>query len=256
MMKFPSPQLTDKTAIVTGGSKGIGYGMACALANAGADIIIVCRNLAEGQKSAAEISAAFKRKAIAISCDVTKSASVDAMVTKAISEFGRIDILLNNAGMNIRKPAVEITEDDWDQVLDCNLKGVFLVASRVGKEMLKQGHGKIINVSSIFGMVGFPLLAPYCASKGGIVQLTKSLALEWAKNNINVNSLAPGYIRTPMTEDWLSEPERLARILSATPMDRLGSIEDLAGPVVFLASECSNYITGHTLMVDGGWVAR
>lgn len=254
-MKFPSSDLSGKAAIVTGGSKGIGFGMACALAHAGADIVIVSRNLAEGEEAAKEIQA-MGRKAVAVSCDVTSPEAVDAMVTKAVATFGKVDILLNNAGMNIRKPVVELAADEWDKVLNTNLKGIFLVAQRVGKEMIKQKSGKIINIASILGLIGLPMLAPYAASKGGIVQLTKVLALEWAPYNINVNAIAPAYIRTPMTEGWLTDKERLNAILSATPMGRLGSIEDLAGPVVFLASDWASYITGHTLMVDGGWVAR
>ncbi|EAX47030.1 short-chain dehydrogenase/reductase SDR [Thermosinus carboxydivorans Nor1] len=254
-MNFPSADLSGKTALVTGGSKGIGFGMACALAHAGADIVIVSRNLAEGEKAAQEIRN-MGRKAMAISCDVTIPAAVNAMVEKALATFGKIDILLNNAGMNIRKPVVEVTEEDWDKVLDTNLKGIFLVAQRVGKEMIKQQSGKVINVASILGVIGLPWLASYAASKGGIVQLTKVLALEWAQYNINVNCIAPAYIRTPMTEGWLSDQVRLQSILSNTPLGRLGTVEDLAGPVVFLASDWSNYITGHTLLVDGGWTAR
>lgn len=254
-MNFPSTDLSGKAAIVTGGSKGIGFGMAQALANAGADIVIVSRNLAEGE-AAAEVIQAMGRKAIAVSCDVTVPAAVDSMVEKAVAAFGKIDILLNNAGMNIRKPVVDLAEEDWDRVLDTNLKGIFLVAQRVGKEMIKQKSGKVINIASILGLIGLPMLGPYAASKGGIVQLTKVLALEWAQYNINVNAIAPAYIRTPMTETWLADKERLNPILAATPLGRLGSVEDLAGPVVFLASDMASYITGHTLVVDGGWVAR
>lgn len=254
-MNFPSADLSGKAAIVTGGSKGIGFGMAWALAHAGADIVVVSRNLAEGEEAAKEIQA-MGRKSIAISCDVTVPEAVDEMVTKAVATFGKVDILLNNAGMNIRKPVVDLSAEEWDRVLSTNLKGIFLVAQRVGKEMIKQKSGKVINIASILGVIGLPWLAPYAASKGGIVQLTKVLALEWAQFNINVNAIAPAYIRTPMTEGWLTDQVRLQAILSSTPMGRLGSIEDLAGPVVFLASDWSSYITGHTLMVDGGWVAR
>jgi 2-deoxy-D-gluconate 3-dehydrogenase len=254
-VKFPSSDLSGKSAIVTGGSKGIGFGMACALAHAGADIVVVSRNLTEGEQAAQEIRS-MGRQAIAISCDVTVPEAVDAMVEKAVAAFGKVDILLNNAGMNIRKPVVELAPEEWDKVLNTNLKGIFLVARRVGKEMIKQKSGKVINIASILGMIGLPMLGPYAASKGGIVQLTKVMALEWAQYGINVNAIAPAYIKTPMTEGWLADKERLNPILAATPLGRLGSVEDLAGPVVFLASEWSSYITGHILMVDGGWVAR
>jgi NAD(P)-dependent dehydrogenase (short-subunit alcohol dehydrogenase family) len=255
MMNFPSADLTGRAAIVTGGSKGIGFGMACALAHAGADIAVVSRNLAEGRQAAQEIRE-LGSQAIAVACDVTKPAAVDAMVEEVVGTFGKVDILVNNAGMNIRKPSVDLTEEDWDKVINTNLKGIFLVAQRVGKEMIKQNRGKIINIASIFGMVGLPWLLPYSASKGGIVQLTRVLALEWAKHNVHVNAIGPAYIKTPMTEGWLHDQERMQMILSNTPMERLGSLEDLAGPVVFLASDWSNFVTGHTLMVDGGWVAR
>ena len=254
-MKFPSTDLTGKVALVTGGSKGIGFGMAQALAHAGADVVIVSRNLAEGEQAAKEIQM-LGRKSIAISCDVTSADSVDTMVQTTIEAFGKIDILVNNAGMNIRKLAVDVLEADWDKVIDTNLKGVFLVAQRVGKEMIKQKSGKVINVASVMGAVGMPWLSSYCASKGGVVQLTKVMALEWAQYNINVNCLAPAYIRTPMTEGWLTDETRLKPILESTPLGRIGTLEELAGPVVFLGSDWSNYITGHTLLVDGGWAAK
>lgn len=254
-MNFPSASLTGKVALVTGGSKGIGNGMAQALAQVGADVIIVSRNLAEGEQAAKEIQA-LGRKAAAISCDVTSAASVDKMVQTAVAAFGRIDILVNNAGMNIRKPVTDIAEEDWDKVLNTNLKGVFLVAQRVGKEMIRQKSGKIINVASVMGVIGMPWLASYCSSKGGVIQLTKTLALEWAQYNINVNCLAPAYIRTPMTEGWLTDETRLKVILDSTPLGRIGSLEEVAGPVVFLSSDWANYITGHTLLVDGGWAAK
>ena len=254
-MNFQSIDLSGKVALVTGGSKGIGYGMAQALAQFGANIIIVSRNLAEGEKAAQDMRD-LGRKALAISCDVTSATAVDTMVEKSVEAFGKIDILVNNAGMNIRKQVVDIAEEDWDKVLNTNLKGVFLVAQRVGKEMIKQQGGKIINIASVMGAVGMPMLGSYCASKGGIVQLTKVMALEWAQYNINVNCLAPAYIRTPMTEGWLTDQARLQVILGSTPLNRIGTLEEVAGPTVFLASDWSNYVTGHTLLVDGGWAAR
>lgn len=255
-MKFPSADLTGKVAIVTGGSKGIGLGIAQALAQVGADVVIVSRNLSEGEQAAKEIQA-LGRKSIAISCDVSSVTSVDNMVQTAVNAFGKIDILVNNAGMNIRKLAVDVEEADWDKVIGTDLKGVFLVAQRVGKEMIKQqSGGKVINVASVMGVIGMPWLAAYCSSKGGVVQLTKVLALEWAQYNINVNCLAPAYIRTPMTEGWLNDEARLKPILDSTPLGRIGTLEEVAGPAVFLSSDWSNYVTGHTLLVDGGWAAR
>ena len=231
-MNITTASLHGKTAIVTGGSKGIGSAMALGLGHQGADVAIVSRNVAEGEQIAAQIRA-MGRHALAIACDVTNKASVDAMVQKAMDAFGHIDILINNAGMNIRKPVIEVEESDWDTVLDTNLKGIFLVAQSVVQKMIPQKKGKIINIASIAAAVGLPNLAAYCASKGGIAQLTKVMALEWAEHNIQVNAVAPAYILTPMTQGLLENPERLNWILGMTPMGRLGTMEEVAGPVMF-----------------------
>lgn len=255
IMNFPSGSLKGKVALVTGGSKGIGYGMASALANVGADIAIVSRNLSEGEK-AAEDMRQFGVQSMAIACDVTAVKQVDDMVGKVIERFGKVDVLLNNAGMNIRRPIVDIEESDWDKVLTTNLKGIFLVGQRVGKEMIKQRSGKIINTCSIASFIGLKALASYGASKGGVAMLTKVMALEWAEYNVQVNGICPPYIRTPMTAKWLSNKEKLQWIIDSTPLGRLGEVDDLAGPIVFLASDMSNFVTGHILAVDGGWTAQ
>ncbi len=254
-MEFPTLNVENKVALVTGGSKGIGLAMAKGLAYYGADLVIVCRHQDEGEKAAQEIRD-MGRRALALRADVTKKQDVEAMVAATIRKFGRIDILINNAGMNIRKLVVDYSEEDWDKVLTTNLKGIFLVAQAVGKVMLEQKRGKIINISSILGTIGMPYQVGYASSKGGINQLTKVLALEWASSNIQVNALAPAYIRTPMTTGWLTDTERYNNILASTPMGRIGEMSDLVGPVVFLASETSNFITGQILHVDGGWVAQ
>ncbi len=255
-MEFSAIDLSGRTAIVTGGSKGIGYCMALGLAQLGADIVVVSRNLSEGQAAAAEIRA-LGRRALAISCDVTRKAAVEAMVGQAAQEMGRIDILINNAGMNIRKAMVDLEEKDFDAVINTNLKGVFLVGQAVGRQMIAQKTGgKIVNVASIMGDVAIPMLNSYCASKGGVIQMTKVWALEWADCGINVNAVAPAYIRTPMTAGWLNDQERLNWILGMTPLKRLGEPQEVAGPVAFLASDWANYITGTTLYVDGGWTSR
>lgn len=255
-MDFSQIDLSGKTAIVTGGSKGIGYCMALGLAKLGADVAIVSRNLQEGKAAAADIEA-LGRRAIAISCDVTSKASVEAMVQETAQSLGKVDILINNAGMNIRKPMMELEENDFDAVINTNLKGVFLVGQAVGRQMIAQGHGgKIVNVASIMGGVAIPMLNSYCASKGGVIQMTKVWALEWADHHINVNAIAPAYIRTPMTEGWLNDKERLNWILSMTPMKRLGEPQEVAGPVAFLVSDWAAYITGATLYIDGGWTSR
>ena len=255
-MNFSQINLKGKNAIVTGGSKGIGYGMALGLATVGANIIIVSRNIEEG-KSAAKDCEKFGVKAHAISCDVTDSASVTKMVNEAAQVMGQVDILINNAGMNIRKPLVDVLDSDWDTVINTNQKGVFLVGREVAKQMIKQGKGgKIVNVASVGGLAGIPNLTSYCATKGAVVQMTKVWAQELVEHNILVNAVCPAYIKTPMTAGWLSDTERLNWILSMTPQGRLGEIEEVAGPVVFLSSDWANYITGTTLAVDGGWTSR
>jgi NAD(P)-dependent dehydrogenase (short-subunit alcohol dehydrogenase family) len=225
-MNFDKIDLSGKNAVVTGGSKGIGYGMAMGLATVGANLVIVSRNLQEGQ-AAAKDAQAKGVKAIAISCDVTKKAAVDSMVAEAARAFGQIDILINNAGMNIRKPLVDVEEEDWDTVLNTNLKGIYLVGRAVASQMIQQGKGgRIINVASVAAAVGIPNLTAYCASKGGISQMTKVWALELVEYGINVNAVGPAYIRTPMTAGWLNDKERYNWIVSMTPMGRLGEIEE------------------------------
>lgn len=254
-MKHPAVNLTDRVAIVTGGSKGLGEAMALGLARHGATVVVVSRHIEESRRVAEEILQMGNRS-LALSCDVTNANDVDRMVSDVVKALGHIDILVNNAGVNVRNPALEIREEDWDTVLTTNLKGVFLVAQRVGQEMVRCGHGKIINTASMFGLVGAPMLAPYCASKGGVIQLTRTLALEWSKHNVQVNAIAPGYIKTALNSEWLSDPERLRGILDMVPMSRLGCVEDVVGPVLFLASEWSDYVTGAVIPVDGGWTAR
>ena len=251
-MNFPRIDLNGKSAIVTGGSKGLGYAAAVALAKAGANIVLVSRNLQEVQAAAKTIMGV---KAIGISCDVTSKASVEAMVAQSVAAMGSVDILVNNAGMNIRKLTVDVEESDWDQVINTNLKGVFLVGQAVGKQMIKQKKGgRIINMGGGAGVVGIPWLAAYCASKGGVVQLTKVWALEWAEHGITVNTIAPGYIYTPLTETWLSDKKRYDWIINKTPMGRLGTVEEIAGPILFLASDWAGYMTGSFLSADGDYV--
>ncbi|MEW9051771.1 MAG: glucose 1-dehydrogenase [Neobacillus sp.] len=254
-MDLPSFELKGKVALVTGGSKGIGFAMAYALGSYGATVILSSRGTEEGEKAVEElidkgIEAAYIR------CDVTDKMQVEQLVSKIAAQFGSLDILVNNAGMNIRKSLVEVEENDWDQVLNVNLKGLFLVGQACAKQMIQQNYGKIINISSILGSVGLPLQTSYAASKGGINQLTKVWADELAPYNITVNAIGPGYIKTPMTEEWLSDPERVRNITNSTMIKRIGETSDLAGPVVFLASDTSRYVTGQIIHVDGGWTAR
>lgn len=246
--------ISCRVAIVTGGSKGIGLGMAMDLAEAGADVAIVSRHLDEGEAAAEEIRWRGQ-KALAISADVQRPGDCEAMVRKTVDEFGRLDILINSAGTNIRKPLLEYNEDEWDAILNTNLKGLFFSSQSAAKVMIKQGKGRIVNMSSGAAKTGVPLLGPYCASKGGITQLTKVCALEWARHGITVNAIGPTYIKTPLTAEWLSDPVRYDAIVSRSAIKRLGEPEDLRGLLLLLVSDASAYITGQTFYVDGGSTA-
>ncbi|MDD2504580.1 MAG: glucose 1-dehydrogenase [Clostridia bacterium] len=247
--------LTKKTAIVTGATKGLGYSIAMALAESGADIVVVSRNEGDCKRVAEEIKNKG-RKSLAHSCDITKKSMIEDLVNGTIDEFGKIDILVNNAGIAVTKPAVNLTEDDWDRVINTNLKGAFLVAQTVGKKMIEQQYGRIINVASVFGLVGDKNILPYLCSKGGVVQMTRGLALEWAKYNILVNAIAPGYVVTPINKKVLSEEKVQNYLLGKTPLRRFGTPEEIAGAAVFLASDEAGYLTGSILSVDGGWTAQ
>lgn len=244
--------LSGRVALVTGASRGLGRAMAKGLAKAGADLVLCARN-EQDLLSAAEEIRGMGSKALAIQVDVLSSESVERMVETALDGMGRIDILVNNAGVNIRKPVVELQEAEWDTVLDTNLKGYFLVGRAVGKQMIAQRGGKVINVASILGSVGLPNQVAYASSKGGVIQMTKVMALEWASYHINVNAIAPTYFETPLVAALRNDPERYRFIVERTPMGRWGQPEELEGVVVFLASRASDFITGQTIFVDGGW---
>jgi len=251
--------LNGKVAIVTGGSRGLGKGYALALAEAGANVAIADIISAEEALSALKkISSEAKderRKFLAIKFNVTNLSSINQMVEKVVDEFGKIDILVNNAGMNIRKPAIEVTGEDWDKVVNTNVKGAFFCAQAVGKVMIKQRRGKIINIGSLTSKVALPNMVAYAVSRGGILMLTKSLAIEWAKYNINVNAIGPGYFKTSQTASLFADKHWVEETLKKIPLGRAGLPEDLGGTVVFLASEASDYITGQMIFVDGGWLA-
>jgi NAD(P)-dependent dehydrogenase (short-subunit alcohol dehydrogenase family) len=253
-MKFPDFRLTDKVAIVTGASKGIGYGTALALADAGAHVVVTSRELERAQPVAADIQQ-MGREALPLALEVTALDSIEAMVEAAVARFGRIDILVNNAGINIPEPALEVSEEHWDHLLDINLKGVFFCAQRVGRVMVAQGRGKIVNISSQMGFVGGKLRAGYCSSKGGVVQLTKALAIEWASHGVNVNGVAPTFLKTPFTAPMFENETFRSDVLRNIPLGRIGEVEDVLGAIIFLASSASDLVTGHTILVDGGWTA-
>ncbi len=246
--------LSDKIAIVTGGNQGIGFGIARGLASAGAHVIIANRRAEEGQKAVEELKKeGFK--ASVIPTDVSNLPSLNSLASQAIKEFGRIDILVNNAGIVIRKPAEEFTEEEWDRIMGTNLKGMFFCCQIVGREMIKKKKGKIINVSSVIAEQVQPIRSVYAISKAGVSNLTRSLALEWSKHNININAIAPGVTTTPLNKKFFAEhPEVLQSFVDVIPRGRAAVPEDYAGAAVFLASEASDYITGHILMVDGGMV--
>ncbi len=248
-------KLKNKIAIVTGSRRGIGRSITLELAKEGAKVVVSDIDLKECQNVCDEIKKTGS-DAIAVKCDVSKKRDVDAMVKKTIQKFKRIDILVNNAGVFLMKPFVQMTEKDWDFVLDINLKGVFLCANAVAKQMVKQKGGKIISIASIAGEVGFMNSSAYCASKAGIINLTRELAMELSPHNINVNVVAPGVIATKMTEDMLKDKKAKEVLLANTPLGRMGNPEEIGKAAIFLASNDSNFITGHTLVVDGGWLAH
>jgi len=252
---FPSFDLTGKKALVTGGSKGIGLAIASGLAHYGAEVMITGRHEDALIEASEELKALGGKVSWKVS-DVTSKEEVAALFHYIDEEFGQLDILINNAGMNIRKLLVDVEEEDWDRVLDTNLKGIFLVGQQAAKRMMDQKKGRIINISSIMGKVGNALQTSYAASKGGMDQLTKVWAAELAEYNITVNGLAPAYIKTPMTAHFLEDPERLRKIVDRTMVKRMGEVEEMIGPTVFFASDASSYVTGQTLYIDGGWTAN
>ena len=254
-MNYPTFDLTGKVAVVTGATRGIGKALALGLANADADVVVVGRTVSACDATAEEIRAMGK-KALSIPTDVTDQAAIEAMVEKAVAEFGHIDILMNNAGAAVTKPAEEITMEEWDNVVNVDLRGAFMVAQACGKQMIKQKGGRIINTISVYGYVGGKLVIPYVAAKGGLAQVTKGLAMEWAKYNINVNALVPGYIITEINKDEFANEKVYNSIVRKIPMRRLGQVEDLIGSVVFLASDASNYVTGAVIAADGGWLCE
>ena len=248
-------KLKDKVAIVTGSGRGIGRAIALELAREGAKVVVTSRHTEECDEVCAVI-ASDGGESLCVQCDVSKKEDVDRLVKETLEKFGRIDILVNNAGVVRQSPLTETTEEDWDFVIDINLKGVFLACKAVAPILMKQKSGKIVSIASIAGEIGFPNTAAYCASKGGIVNLTRELALEMAPYNVNVNAVAPGVIETSMTEGMLSEEESRKGLLMQIPMGRVGKPEEIAKAVAFLTSDDASYITGETLTVDGGWVAQ
>jgi NAD(P)-dependent dehydrogenase (short-subunit alcohol dehydrogenase family) len=252
---YPTFDLKGKVAVVTGASMGIGYGLAKALANAGATVVATARHMKELQSLVDEITREGG-EALAISLDVTDVKDIEEVMKEVQHKFGSIDILVNNAGLGANQPAVQITEEDWDLMMDVNLKGLFFCCQAAGKIMLQQGCGKIVNISSQASVVGIKEHAVYCASKGGVNQLTRVLALEWSSKGVNVNAVAPTFTYTPGTAERLDDPSYLKGVVDRIPIGRVAEIKDVAGAVIYLASPAGDMVTGTVLLIDGGWTAQ
>ncbi|MGA9364228.1 MAG: 2-dehydro-3-deoxy-D-gluconate 5-dehydrogenase KduD [Bacteroidota bacterium] len=249
----PLFDLTGKSAVVTGASTGLGRGMTLALASAGADVLLV--DYVPSDEVAQKVRA-MNRLGVTMVVDLMQTGSIEAVVRTAIGELGKIDILVNNAGIIRRTPAIDFSEKDWDDVMLLNSKTVFFLAQAAARDMMKRKYGKIINIASLLAFQGGIIVPSYAASKGAVAQVTKALANEWAQHGITVNAIAPGYMATNNTKALREDPVRSKAILDRIPAGRWGEPEDLQGAVVFLASHASDYVNGHVLVVDGGWLGR
>lgn len=252
---LPEFRLDGRVALVTGASSGLGYTCALALAEAGADVAVASRSL-ERLTEVCRAIEARGRRAFPLTVDVRHVDQIRRMAAQAHAHFGRIDILVNSAGLNIPQPALEVTEENWDTILDTNAKGLFFCCQAVGRYMVAQRYGRIVNLSSTMALVGMAERAAYCASKGAVSQLTKVLAIEWAPYNVTVNAVAPTFVETPLTRPYFERrPSFRDEVIRRIPLGRLGTPEEVAAAVVFLASDAAAMITGVTLPVDGGWTA-
>jgi len=247
-------ELDGQKVLVTGGGKGIGKEIAMSFAKCGAIVAITGRNENALSETVEELRR-YKTDCFYIKCDMRDVQSVYKMVDEAESRMGKVDVLVNNAGVNIPKPALEVTEEDWDQVLDTNLKGLFFCAQRVGEYMISRKQGRIINMVSQMAFVGYYKRAAYCSSKGGAVQLTKALAVEWADKGVKVNAVAPTFVETGFTDEIMKDKSFHQDILSRIPLGKLAQPSDVSGAVLFLSSDMADFITGDTIKVDGGWTA-
>jgi NAD(P)-dependent dehydrogenase (short-subunit alcohol dehydrogenase family) len=249
------PVLAGRAAIVTGGGQGVGRGIALALAEAGADVVVAGRTAARLEAVAAEIRE-LGRRGVALTTDVTRPGDPDRLVEEAVSTLGRLDVLVNNSGVMHMAPALETSDEDFDRVVRTNLGGTFACARAAARHYVGAGGGKVVNVASNLGLMGRAQFAAYCASKAAVINLTRALAVEWARYGVQVNAIAPGYVETDMNAELRADPERTQRVLRSVPARRMSRPEEIGPLVVYLASAASDFITGETLVIDGGETAR
>jgi NAD(P)-dependent dehydrogenase (short-subunit alcohol dehydrogenase family) len=249
-------KLDGKLALVTGGTRGLGFAMSTALAEAGANIAIVGRAIEPARESAQKIAAATGRTTRAFAADVTKAADVKQLIADVEREMAPVDILVNSAGVNIRGTADQLSEEDWDTVIDINLKGTFLCSRAVGPAMITRGWGRVINMGSILSVIALPGRAAYASAKAGVMNLTRVLALEWAGTGVTANAICPGPFATDMNKTLINDPVKYKEFTQLIPLGRFGELHELSGLVVYLASEASSFMTGSSIFIDGGWTAR